>query len=814
MNMFKRAFIGVLVLALLVSCVAFAAFATDKEYTADNYADILEYYEEPVIIDLSFDNMTADTDYTSSQIQRQFTAKQSAKLVQGEGNDIYLSLINSNVKLTNAANYLNWNVSDEGDAVTDAVEDFLLSTVVSGNSMIKLYVNNEEKTAATNVNATGSEVFSIYFGTPTAEEANVVKYYNGSAMTTLKDAAGNDFAVVPGQKYEIKVAYIASANELSVEVTKVSDASVTAKVEKLPTTFDSVSNIRLGASKNDAAIGWATGTVNNINIHEISAYCGTFFRNPGDRQAETERGILKIAELFADTTIDVKVRLDMATVVGKLIQIHGFTTEDQDVNAAADSVIKGSVILYAEQLENCVAAATDALTYDERVASVEANETYYSVIPVDYADILAPDQQSIDRVTNAMAAFDEEKAALAEYKTNSDAFIAALEGADIESVEYGTIKTYYDAALQYADAIYVKYTGMADALAVYEAYADKIQIFDEKIAPFVSNAKIAADEENAFGVRYEAYVEALAAKITDEEFPGASTFFDAEDVSYGDAETLIAGLYPGVETTLVVEGEDVTYTGINALAALCDAYIANVNSANTALYMKAQIGYLNAATANEEELATFISDYATYPGFQAAQVIYAEIETAIANDIAAAEAYVAAVTELKAIQESATPLEGDALVEKLDEIEVLREAGNILGVEYEDDEGNPVKVDVASANIYVSNLTSALELELGYNEQYVARVASIDFENMTTAELYKAINLAKSAESNEYVSDEYASVAAAMEALEQAIAQYNEIISAVNDAFAEVNGVGADISSLPANDTTDEVCELIKNLFE
>ena len=62
MNMFKRAFIGVLVLALLVSCVAFAAFATGKEYTADNYADILEYYEEPVIIDLNFDNMTADSD--------------------------------------------------------------------------------------------------------------------------------------------------------------------------------------------------------------------------------------------------------------------------------------------------------------------------------------------------------------------------------------------------------------------------------------------------------------------------------------------------------------------------------------------------------------------------------------------------------------------------------------------------------------------------------------------------------------------------------------------------------------------------------
>ncbi len=811
MKMFKRAFVGVLVLALLVSCVAFVALATDKEYTVDNYDDILEYYEEPVIFDYDFEDMAVGT-FTGPELQKQ-VATQKAEIA-GDAVEKYLVLKNSPMKAAINAMYLNWNSVDE-DGEADPISDFLLVATVSGNSMVKVYVDSSVKNAANA--AAGTALVSLYFGAEDATEKNVVKYYNGTALVALTDAEGNDFTLVPGEKYEVKLAYVSSENVYSLEVTKTSDETVTAKVENVATPVSSVVNVRFGADQASARVGVPNaGTANVVtNVHSISAYGGSFFRDPGDTQAETEAAVLKMNELFFDDGVALDAKLGIATVVGRLVSIHGFTSEDADVTAAVDAVVKGSIALYAEQLDACVDGATDSLTYDQRVDNVEAYEDFLTLIPDNYAEQLGEDQQElIDKVAASIKAFEDEVELLNDYKVNSDAFIAALADADATSVDYAVLALYYDDATKYYENIYANYEGISDALATYEKIADKMEVFRGAVDTFVTNAMVVGDTESSFGDRYTAYVIAKANELTEETFAGVSTYVNAEGKTYADALAALASAYADVEVTLSVDGEDVTYTGIEALIALCEEYIANVNSANTALYMKAQVGFLDAADANLAQLYENITDPESYPGFTDAQDMYGELDTVISANIAAAEAYYAAVMELKAIQESDTPLEGDALLEKIGEIEVLREKGDILGVEYVNDQGEPVKVDVASANIYLSDLTSELSLELGYNEQYVARVESIDFDNMTTAELYAAISLAKSAEANEYVTDEYAEVAEAMADLAAAIARYNEMIALSNAAFADVNGVGADISSLPANESSDEVTELIKNLFD
>ncbi len=796
MKMLKRVSVVALVLALLVSCIAFAVTAADNEYTVDNYETILEYYEEPVIFNYDFEDMTSGAKFAGAELQLVNTRQTATVQSDSEGN--YLLLKNSPMPAFINAMYLNWNsVDGEGNAAP--IDDFLFQTTVSGNTMVKLYLSSATIDKA-NV-ASDLALVSLYFGTATESEANVVKYHDGTSLVTLKNGE-EDFVLVPDEKYEVKLVYTSSSEVYSLEVVKASDREVCAKVENIPTPTSSVANVRIGVDQTSAKVGATTN--NCINIHEITAYGGTSFRDLADKQAQTEKAIIKMGELFADEGISIEDKLGIAIVVGKLDSVHGFTSENADVIAAVESVVKGGIILYADQLQICLDGASDELTYEERVENLEKYKDFLGFIPGNYDEILGEDNQAeIDRIADIIERFNAEVQFVADCKTHSDAFIAALAAADSSINDYTVLSSYYDAAEVHYAGIYKNYEGIEDAIKTFNSIKKKIEVFRTTVAPFVENAFIAADTTKSFGVRYEAYAIAVKNQLTEEEFPGVTTYAHEDGKTYNDAVTAFADVYSDIHVT-AINGVEVDLYGMEALIALCDAYIANVKSADTALYLKAQKAFIEAADDNIAALEELISDYDGYPGFADAIELHDSINTEIANTVAAAKVYVDAVNELKAIQEGDDPLKGDALVVKLAEIDELAETGNVLGIE---------GVDVASANIYISDLSSALALELGYNDQYVSRVNSIDFDSMSTAELYSAISLAKSAEANEYVTAEYAEVKEAMETLAAAIEQYNAMISGTNAAFAEVNGVGADISSIPVGDSADTAAEFIKDLF-
>lgn len=797
MKMLKRVSVVFLVLAILASCIAFAVTAANKEYTIDNYETILEYYEEPDIFDYDFEDMTSGAAFSGAELQL-VNARQTAT-VQSDADGNYLRLKNSPMPMFINAMYLNWN-SVDGNGNAAPIDDFLFETTVSSNTMVKLYLSSSVIEKA-NV-ASDLALVSLYFGTATESEANVVKYFDGTSLTTLKNGE-DDFVLVPDEKYEVRLVYTSSSAVYSLEVIKTSDREVCAKVENVKAPTSSVANVRIGVDQSSAKVG---ATKNDcINIHEIIAYGGTFFRDSNEKQAQTEAAVLKMAEMFADESVALEDKLGIAIVVGKLDSVHGFTSENADVIAAVKTVVEGGIFLYADQLQLCLETASDEMTFAERFENVENYKKFLDFIPDNYGDILGEDNQAdIERIADIIARFQAEVKFVADCREHSDAFIAALEEADESSNDYTVLSAYYDAAEAHYAGIYRNYEGIGEAIKKFDSIKKKIDVFRTTVAPFVENAFIAADTEKSFGARYEAYATAVKNQLTEEEFPGVSTYVHSDGKTYSDAVAVLAGVYADIHVTSI-NGEAVDLSGMEALIALCDAYIANVKSADTALYLKAQKAFIEAADGNIAELEKLISDYAGYPGFADAIELHNSINAEIANTIAAAQAYVAAVNELKAIQEGGEPLKGDALVAKLAEINELAETGNVLGIE---------GVDVASANIYISDLSSALSLELGYNEQYVSRVNSIDFENMSTAELYSAISLAKNAEANEYVTEEYAEVKEAMETLNALIEQYNAMITGTNAAFAEVNGVGADVSSIPANDSSDTAAQFIKDLFE
>lgn len=772
-----RAVVGVLVVALLVSCIAFSAMATTKEYTVENYAEILEYYEEPVIFSLDFESLEEGA-YTENIHNAVPASQLTAIASDADGKYLKLPFGSTARKVGNM--FLNWN------APAGAIDDFFFNFTVSGTGVVKVYVNNEIQEGTSSADLGGTELVSVDF------KNGAVSYYGiketdpeTGAVTMGQVDLG--FAVSADVKYKVEMIYKPSYNSYSLKITNVADEEDYAEVTKVPADIKDTLNVRIGCHKASAP----TGSV--INIHDIDAYGGSFIRDTEKKQPETEAAILKMAELFADEQVSVEEKLKIATVASKLVLTYGVTSEEEDVVAAANSLVTGGITIFAEQLDACLAAAVDTATYDERVANVEKYKLYVTLIPENFEELV--DENTAEAVSATLVAFDNEVEALANYKINSDAFIAGLEGLDAESTDYAHLSSYYDAVAEYYPSVYGNYEGIADALAAFRIVSNKINVFRENVAAFVANSLIAADTDNGFGERYAAYVVAKENLLTEESFPGVSTFFAEDGTTYDEAFEAFGGVYAGISEVIEDKnGDEKTYEGIEALIALCSAYIDNVNSASAALYVKAQVGFLAIADELGVRLEALIPDYDEFPGFVEAQELENEILKQVEDKTAAAQAYVDAVAALEG-------LEGDALLAAIEEVKVLQAEGDILGID---------GVDVAGANIIFSNITAVIELELGYKNQFIAIVESLS-EVQTLEEYYNVLTEAKAAEAS--TTDEYADVAVAMETLAQQIEYYNAMVDAINGGFDAMVAFAAELSATVDNEMAAKVVELIETLI-
>lgn len=133
MKMSKRIFVCLIALAIGVSMLALGVSANGEElkYNTENHASILEYYEEPIIFGLNFEDEEAVADdYTHEQLANGL--KNTTAIVEGE-NGKYLSITGGKAAMNTTAVFLNWS-AESGKEIDDFIFEFDLMTAGASNN--------------------------------------------------------------------------------------------------------------------------------------------------------------------------------------------------------------------------------------------------------------------------------------------------------------------------------------------------------------------------------------------------------------------------------------------------------------------------------------------------------------------------------------------------------------------------------------------------------------------------------------------------------------------------------------------------------
>ncbi len=740
MKMLKKVFIAALCLAVMISC--FAVFASAKEYTTENFKDILEYYEEPNVFDDDFEGYEEGDTYTTNVYNNSKNAQDMT--IKANDGDKYLHFYPGDVsKLNTKDMFLNGNFATP-------IDDFVLKTVISGTSDSKttikeliVWLDTANEDIAEFDDDFGKEFIKINFGA--SANAGTVQYFDAevNAIKTLEGVTINDT-----DKFELLLVYSGSTKTYSITVASLTDDTNVASVSVEAVPQEAVPNVKIGS------LSGSNATKRAAYIYDLQLYGGTGVRDNAAKQTETEAAITAMHAAFKDTNTDETVRVNVVTIAGKLSK-YGFTTTDEVVAPKYNELLKAGIDIYAAQLEDFVENLSATATYADRVAHLNAYNDYAELMPTDLS--IVEDEAVAAHITELVNTFNTEKTTLADIKTNSDGFIAALEGADSTSNDYTYLRPIYDEAVKYYDGAYNGYPGVTDAKKTYTAIADVVEILIQNAEGFISNVNEAAANGD-FGVRYAAYLVAKEKFVDNTTYPGISE---------------------ALEIYAVVSEEMV------AKEAKAFEFIAYSENAECALYIPAQEAYIALANAIEGVEPNF-------PGVAEAVALIAKIEDEITEKRAAVAAYIEAVEAL----EGKTGAELDAAIA---EAKRLQASGNILGIE-----------GVEQANIALSNAESAITNANGFANKFnslVTKLGGYVVNGKITKSYETRVVLLEAISIGAVADDTIAGVSNNRDILNKAISDYNAAINATNSAFAGVCNVAAGVGLNAAANT--EVVALV-----
>ena len=722
MKMYKRVFIGALCLAVLLSC--FAVFASAKEYTSDNFGDILEYYDEPIVFADDFEGYNDGDAYTTDIFNP--AGGTNSTIIKLDSGDKYLNL---NPQVTAPKTKDMYLYTD----FENSLDSFVISATVSGTAKpITIWLCDTNGTAEAINGETDIPLVELHVGESTDEGR--VKYYTYNPKTGASESHKLEGITLNStDKFEVSIVYNSTAKTYSLTVTSLADASNTATVENVYGPMSEVKRVKIGAK---------TAQIKpklNINIFDLAIYGGTYVRDFDAKATESDKALAAMYEVYASEESTDEAKLNVVTIAGMMAKL-GYTTTDATLSEKLNEMLAAGINFYAVELENFILGFGVATDYKTRVAYIEKYADYFTLLPEDLSPV---GEEKAARIQEIVAIFDEEKAILNGYKLNSDAFIAALKGANGDSTDYTYLKPIYDEATKYYSGIYSAYPGITESVRNYNKIAGVVEFLDKNASTFITSVNIASSDA-PFADRYNAYLEAKKSKVDNETYPGVT-------------EALAA--YTGIQTEMV------------AVETVAFEYLDYSTSALCALYIPAQEAYITLANAVENlELG--------FPGVSEAKAAIAALEADIAAKKAAAQAYIDAVDAL----EGKT---GAALDEAIAVAKELQATGNILGID-----------GIERANITLSSIESALTNSKGYGDKFNKLVAAIGGVivdgKITSSEQTREAILSALAISSK-ADDSYAGVSNNKDILNKAIADYNAAVNAANTAFSDLCGTATGV---------------------
>lgn len=736
MKMAKRILVGLLALAMLISCFAFAAIAdssqTDEEqFSLAKYEQVLEYFTEPVLIDENFSGL--DVEYKYENVVNS-TISGYSSIVQSDENEKYL-LVKSTAKgLRAKPMYFNF----DADTVLD---NFVAETVVSGaKNALTIGVSGSEQSADTGMKA--EPLVTMSFG-------SVVKFVTNSegsiATVALTAADGSEFAIESNGIYKIQLVYRGDLGTYSVTVTDVNDATKTASAcdIEIPTKITEpakIKNVQIGFAKSDI-------TQNEFKVYSIKTLGGTAMRDDANKNADLDNAITELSKLINDASLDFENKLDIVTIAGKIKTDGKYVSEKEEINKLLDTLVNSGITLYSDKVDSYLSALTDTDPYQQRLQASEDHKQYVDLIPDNYAEVL--DNAMAEQVADVINRYNAEVTFLENAKTDSEQLISKLADVDTNSTDYAYLYEFYCEVKDLNP--YAGYEGIDEAKAAYDYIVAQIKRIQDAVDAFLADVNVLIDETKDFTERYNAYLSSLETRLFKEDPKDASKLVESivGVTTYTDANGKTAEAIDNE----YLESRKFMINIIND----CDTFISSVASADYAGYINAKEAMLDIAKSKME---TITDEYA---GITEAKELYNTIREYVNSTKAAALAYVNAVNALDG-------LSGDALTAAIAKAMELRESGDVLGVK-----------GVAEANIKLTEISSASIIAEMAKDYFISLVEKACDENSATADLFDLINQAVEARAE--ASDTYSDVAAAKTELNGAITDYNALVKAFNDQF-------------------------------
>lgn len=727
--MAKRILVGLLALAMLISCFAFAAIADsaqtgDDEVSLAEYEQVLEYFTEPVLINEDFSGYESGASYTNMVGLIDGQTAVVGKDDNGEHILVASTLTNRKAKSL----YFNFDMDT-------ALDNFAVEVIVSGAKK-SLSIGVSETAQSSNVNMTATNFVTMEFG-------GNVKYMTDSATPSLKAADGSDFAIVANGIYKLQFVYRGDLGTYSITVTDMNDDTKTASASDVAIPVDItvpsvINNLQVGFAKSDIA-------GDEFKLYSIKALGGTVMRDEDNKDANVDKAITDLSKLIEDDSLSFEKKLEIVTIAGKIASYYD--SKNNEVNELLATLVQSGITLYSDKVDSYLTALSDKIPYSQRKQAADDNKQYIDLIPENYAEIL--DSTKAAEVAAVIEKYNAEVTFLETAKADSEKFITALANVDTTSTDYGYLAEFYDSVSELEP--YAGYDGIDAAKAAYDHIVAEMGRIRDGVNAFLEDVAILTDETTGFTVRYEAYLRTLESRLFREDpknpdtlvenIVGVGTYYDEN----GKTAEAIDKEYLVARQPLVNIISD------------CETFISSVTSADYAGYINAKEAMLDIALS---KMDTITDDYA---GITKAKELYATVRAYVNETKAAALAYVEAVNALDG-------LSGDQLTAAIANAMLLRESGDVLGVD-----------GVAEANIKLTEISTANILAGMVNDYFIALVEKACDENAATADLFEYITAAVKA--SEEASEDYSDVAAAKTELDGAIADYNALVDSFNAQF-------------------------------
>ena len=416
MKMAKRICIALLALAVLVPCFAVFASAQTPAITEENFKDILEYYEAPVMLVENFEAGTLGAAYDNDAFTPPAALRGSA-LIAGTDEGKYLEITAEKLAATSFKYLVQKEV--DGETVPDPVA--------------ALGVSFDYYSAPTATGTTGGSKVNIgVYGTAgEAKKENVAlfaisTYLNQEGVSLYNAADGllvknETFVPAVSTWYSISLFMDGSEGVMSVQVTEKETGTV-----KLSTSvsvdFSDFHGFQLTCP--------AANMRNSVTrFDNLEVYGGSFPRVLSAKQQKTEEAVIGCMALYK-TTEDEEVRTEILALIDKLITKYGFTTQDTDCKAAIaeyDRIVAEieTARLYDAavlEMRDAVERAAFTTYYTAKKAELAACKDIIDAFGEQYADKMADDEV----VQGYIARYNAMNAAMEEDDANVQAYIAAV----------------------------------------------------------------------------------------------------------------------------------------------------------------------------------------------------------------------------------------------------------------------------------------------------------------------------------------------------------------------------------------------------